>query len=549
MKIKADEPSVSELFNNQNLVFFVPVYQRPYAWGQDQWADLWDDVNGILEDDSHFLGSVVAIREGAVVRGFNRMELVDGQQRLATISILLCALRNAYKERGDLRQAENVERLYLYSETLREKARKLTLGGADDSAYQQLLLDRPSPAHQVTNAYEFFRQKMENESDLDRLSERFTDGIRLVFISTENHEDAFKLFETLNDRGLELSAVDLIKNRMLSVAAERARGNIAPMVKTWQDITQKLEGLDKIRFFRQFLLANYPGKVTKSALYQQYKKLVSNGHDLDTFAAQLDDAASLYKHIHHYSFEDKHLNSKLEDLINLKATTSFTLLLRLLTDGWPASKILQVIPAIEAFSLRRAICGWSTSEMDTIYNQIANLQAAEREPKQICETLLKNMPGDQEFHEKFRTSRFRQDTQTKYVLEQFEYERMVTREVRIADRQAVHIEHIMPQTITTKKCLRTQGGDWVTYLGEDAEKHPEYFQLIGNLTLLGAELNVPASNNPFQAKKKFYQKSEIKLTRELLNYANWRIDQIVDRSKVLADKALEIWRVDPNAVS
>lgn len=123
-----------------------------------------------------------------------------------------------------------------------------------------------------------------------------------------------------------------------------------------------------------------------------------------------------------------------------------------------------------------------------------------------------------------------------------------TCEKRIANRQAVHIEHIMPQTITSKKCASTQGGDWVTYLGPDAEKHAEYYQRIGNLTLLGAELNVPASNNPFKAKKGFYRQSEIKLTRELCEKCEWRIQQIVTRSQELAEEATHIWKIDPNAL-
>jgi len=544
MKIEADEPSISELFNNGAIVFYVPVYQRRYAWGEDQWKNLWDDVNDLAEDDSHFIGSVVVIREGAVVRGFNEMELVDGQQRLATISILLCALRDSYSDRGDQVQAERVRRLYLHSESLSGEMRKLTLGKFDDDAYQNLLLGRPAAGHKVTEAYEFFKDKIQTEPDLGKVSYRFTNGIKLVIIYTESHQDAFKLFETLNDRGLELSAVDLIKNRMLNTAANRPGGSTDFMVEAWEDISEKLDGLDNIRFFRQFLLANYTGKVTQSALYEKYKTLISNGQDLDDFVSRLGDAAGFYNDIHHYSSEDPALNFKLEDLINLKATTSFTLLLRVLADGWPAPKILSVIPAIEAFSLRRAICGWSTTDMDTIYNQISNLPVAEREPKQICEMLSKNMPDDRLFRENFRTNRFRQDTQTKYVLEQFEYRRQNTGEMRIADRRAVHIEHIMPQTISGKK----QGGDWATYLGPDAERHDEYFQLVGNLTLLGAELNVPASNNPFLAKKGFYQRSEIKLTKELCDFDDWRIPQIAARSEALAEEATRIWRIESDSV-
>jgi Protein of unknown function DUF262/Protein of unknown function (DUF1524) len=546
MKIRADETSVQDLFNRPNLAFTVPVYQRGYAWGQDQWTDVWDDVNSLGKDDSHFIGSIVVVSQGAVAKGFDEIEVVDGQQRLATISILLCALRDSYKARNEQGKSASINRLYLYSETFNAQDIKLSLGKADNEAYQRLIGGRPLPGHRVTEAYNFFAQRLLAEQDLDQVSTRFTKGVRLVFISTESEEDAFTLFETLNDRGLELSAVDLIKNYILRAAAKK-HGKVEAMADSWEGIRESLEDLDNIRFFRQFLLANYPGKVTKSGLYHQYKKLISDGSDLEDFVERLGDAADYYDNIHSKGFSDAALNYKLEDLLNLKATTSFTLLLRLLADEWPASKILSVIPAIEAFSIRRAMSGLSTSEMDTIYNQIANLPDLERSPRKIYELLAANCPADQEFYQKFLTSNFRQDSQTKYILEQFEQQLVMTGEKRIADRQHVHIEHIMPQTIDTKKSFRTQGGDWVTYLAADAAKHAEYYQRIGNLTLLGAELNVPASNNPFSAKKKFYERSEIRLTKELCEFEEWRIAQIEERSKRMAEEATRIWRIDSNA--
>ena len=543
MKIDADELTLGALLNRGDVVFYVPVYQRRYDWNQDQWGDLWDDVTTLEGDDSHFIGSIVVIRKAAAVKGFNEMEVVDGQQRLTTISILLCALRDIYQEKGDVEQASNIEGLYLHSKTLREQTRKIKLGRTDDEAYERLLKGQTTPRHNVNAAYEFFKQKISHESDLDRVAHRYTSGLSLVFIAAETPEDAFKLFETLNDRGLELSAVDLIKNNMLSTAAKESKPNLDSMIEAWDEIITNLEELDKIRFFRQFLLSNFQGKVTKSALYENYKRHISKCDDLDYFVLQLCDAAEFYRRIHDWSFDDPRLNFKLEDLFNLKATTSFTLLLKLFALQWPPSQILEVIPSVEAFSLRRGICGWSTSEMDTIYNQIANLPEGDVKVDKIRQTLRGSMPDDAEFYDKFKKGTFRQDSQTKYVLEQFEYNLVRTGEKKIADRQSVHIEHIMPQTITAKKSLKYQGGDWTTYLGSDAPRHPEYFQRIGNLTLLASELNVPASNNPFEAKKGFYKKSEFRITQELCQLNDWRITQIEDRSERLAKQALEIWSI------
>jgi hypothetical protein len=543
MKIKADELTVGDLFNRGEIVFYVPVYQRRYDWTQDQWGDLWQDVTELAGNGSHFIGSVVVISHGAEVADFNKMELVDGQQRLTTISILLCALRDAYRSRGDEKQAQRIDDIYLYSQTLRARRRKITLGKLDDDSYARLLDGKPDPKHNTTAAYEFFKARIELEPDPDKIAKCFTGGIRLVCISTETAEDAFRLFETLNDRGLELSAVDLIKNYILSTAAKKSQSQLDYMAKAWEQIIADLGGVDKIRFFRQFLLANFPGKVSNSALFEQYKKRVGQDDNLNQFVSDLCEAAECYRRIHECSFDDSRLNLKLEDLVNLKATTSFTLLLKLFAVGWEPSMILEIIRPIEAFSLRRGICGWSTNEMDNIYNQIANLPSNELTADRVRMILRGNMPHDGQFCEDFTNGVFRQDSQTKYILEQFEYDAVGTGEKKIADRQAVHIEHIMPQTITTKKSKRSQGGDWISYLGADADKHGEYFQRIGNLTLLASELNVPASNNPFAAKKAFYEKSEMRITQELCQLKDWRIAQIEDRSLQLAERAVKIWSI------
>ena len=128
MKIDASELTIGSLFNRADLIFRVPVYQRPYSWGPDQWRDLWDDVLDTEDEGVHFIGSVVVINKGAVVKGFNELEVVDGQQRLTTISILMCALRDAYEKKGEAEAAQALNRSFLESHTFKDQNRKLSLG-------------------------------------------------------------------------------------------------------------------------------------------------------------------------------------------------------------------------------------------------------------------------------------------------------------------------------------------------------------------------------------------------------------------------------------
>ena len=539
MKIDADEITLDDLLSRSNIVYQVPVYQRPYSWGEDQWMALWDDVMAQPEKEPHFIGSLVVIKQGVVVKRFDEMEVVDGQQRLTTLSILLCAIRDFYVAKGEDEAARRHEDACLYSTTRKSRDRKLFLGRKDDSYYEGLLKGRPAPKHLITLAYEYFKKRIEEHDDPDHVADKFTSGVSLVLITAENAEDAFKLFETLNDRGLELSAVDLIKNNILSVTARRAGDELDGIIEFWDNIMDNLEEIDKIRFFRQYMLATRPGKVSNQRLYTCYKARIDDA-DIVDWVLELHDASEVYKRLHSFTCGNPRLNRKLEDLTNLMAVPAFTLLLKLFLEAWNESDILGVIPAIEAFSFRRMMCNWSTGEMDTIFNQWAN-QKDGLTVSAIVSALKSRSPDDEEFRTRIQGRDFRQNTQTKYMLEQFEYHAAGTHEKRITEGQNVHIEHIMPQTISSQKCRKVHGGDWEAYLGEDAGAHGDYVSKLGNLTLLAAELNVPASNNPFEAKKRFYEKSEILITKALCGLPDFRIEQIKQRSEEMAGQAVEIW--------
>jgi uncharacterized protein with ParB-like and HNH nuclease domain len=543
MKIEASELTVRELFCRPNNVYDVPVYQRPYSWGESQWQELWDDVISVEEEDTHYLGSIVVISKNASLKGFDELEIVDGQQRLTTLSILFCAIRDAYHDGGEENVADDLQKDYLYSRQLRHTARKLNLGKVDDEVYEKLLKRKLTPDTTICSAWTYFRERLNEHPNLDEVMEKFSASAQVVIINTHSYDNAFKLFETLNDRGLQLSAADLIKNCMLSKAAAEDDAALEDVILAWEGLVGDLENIDIIRFLRQYLLATDTGKVSKAKLYNAYKTKLDTEKDVVGYVNRLSKAAKLYRLLHEPVFQSEKLNRKILDLHHLRAIPSLTLLLRLLIEEWTESDILEVIPDIEAFALRRSTCGWSTGEMDTINNQIANLPKTQLNAQGIREKLKASIPGDDEFRVKFANNIYRQNDQTRYILEMFEQDLVQTNEKHTASSQTVHIEHIMPQTITSKKSLKTQGGDWVSYLGDEAERHYENHRKIGNLTLLAQELNIPASNNPFEAKKTFYEQSQFSLTKELCGKIQWKESDINSRSNVMADRAVAIWNL------
>ena len=193
--------------------------------------------------------------------------------------------------------------------------------------------------------------------------------------------------------------------------------------------------------------------------------------------------------------------------------------------------------------LRRHICEYRTGELDDIFPKLTEVTGKEI-VGQIKKALLKHFPKSEEFEAKFAGHNFKgNEARAKYVLEQFEYDLISSQdEYVINSGNEVHLEHIIPQTIETKKSLK-EYGDWVGYLGKDAlEKHEQYVNRVGNYTLLAQKLNIKASNNPFRAKKKEYKKSNINLTKEIAQkYSRFKFKQVEQRSKDFAKAATRIW--------
>ncbi|MDD3086875.1 MAG: HNH endonuclease family protein, partial [Patescibacteria group bacterium] len=158
--------------------------------------------------------------------------------------------------------------------------------------------------------------------------------------------------------------------------------------------------------------------------------------------------------------------------------------------------------------------------------------------------LAERMPSNAEFEEKIPLHDFYGQflDRAKCMLEAIEYKLTGnTEEKRVSDSDDVHLEHIMPQTITTKKS-KEELGNWEKYLGDQAiEKHKDYVTKIGNMTLLSGVKNIVASNNPFESKKEIYKESDIKLTQELINYNSFGFDDVAARSKKLAEMSTKIW--------
>jgi hypothetical protein len=266
-----------------------------------------------------------------------------------------------------------------------------------------------------------------------------------------------------------------------------------------------------------------------------------------SFTTMLANYAKTYAYIRNRSFSNPKINNSIFDLQRIKSVPSYTFLLELFSrDTLSDSERLKILKMIAVFMLRRHICSRQTGPLDDIFSDLVNKLDDENVDNSIKARLIKDMPSDEEFQINFiRADYKRSINRAKYVMEQFEYKLHETAgEFTINSGVDVHLEHIIPQTISTKKSKK-EFGDWELYLGDGSKLiHGEYVNRIGNFTLLGQKLNIVASNSPFEDKVVQYKKSSLKITKDIVdNYEEFKFEQVKIRSSQLAKKALKIWKI------
>ncbi len=603
MNITPNKLTIAQLFATTNEQFIVPAYQRRYAWGYNQIKALFEDIEMLQDNDGHLFGMLImhtSLHQG----GLNRPELVDGQQRITTLTILLKAIQIRYSSIGKEEKAAEIGKMLIckgYDDVLRNK---LVLGDLDDSDYNKIMSQKNINEvlnQNLSDAYIYFSQWLEklDFEQLNRFYFKLTNVAVLIRLDVGLAKDAYKLFETINNRGLRLSPTDIIKNFLLGHAAkiEEVESGVLDTIKgLWSDIIKKLDGLDTDDFLRQYMCSVLQRKISKNKLVAEFKEhyfknvkqteLIGeftyytddNGDDevennetldldeiisqrdgneeefntddklyIEDFITEIKRASNTYKEIANEQFTDTRINRRINNLNRILSKPSYIFLMNFMRSNNDVNTKIEVLKMIETFMLRRHICEMRTSEHDDVFSKMNKCLNSENIVDDIKEALEEYYPTDDLFKVNFPLHQFKGKLidRAKYVLEMIEYHLTGnTDEFSINQGNQVHLEHIVPQTIDTKKS-KEEFGDWETYLGENAKAlHKKNVHMIGNMTLLAAPLNISASNNPFEDKKEKYVQSNIVLTKELNDYEDFRFSEIRSRGNDLSRIAIQIWTLN-----
>lgn len=592
MNITPNKLSIAQLFATPNEQFIVPPYQRRYAWGYPQYLALYEDIDMLKDDDGHLFGMVI-LHTSFHTAGLNQPELVDGQQRLTTLVILLKAIRDVFKDLKKVDKAAEIDNMLACKGLDDIKKPKIKLGELDNVDIENLLLHHNVDSisnENIRNAYYHYKEWLGDLSfeEVNRFYFKLTNTAVIIRLDVGMAQDAYKLFETINNRGLRLTPTDIIKNFLLGHAAKINTDNTLDKVKSlWSEIITNLDHIDSDDFLRHFMCATLHRKISMSKLIFEFKKYylktVKNADVLgeygyyeydfiqededdepegdnesaDTelskislvdFLTDLKKLSKTYQRISKNTFEDVKINRRVSNLNKILSKPTYIFLMHFLQhEMYSQKEQLEVLKYLECLMLRRHICESRTNENDDIFSKLIIFLGDDNLLGNIKSFIDESdyMPDDEDFKLSFPKYEFKGKLidRAKYVLATTEYYiRGNTSELIVSSSGEVELEHIIPQTINTKKS-KEEFGDWEEYLGANANaKHKKHVNLIGNMTLLGEALNIQAYNNPYAKKKNSYKKSNFLITSELAINNDFRFSNVIKRGESFSDLALKIWQ-------
>jgi len=598
--IKSATPTtIHQLFSHEkDIRYTIPKYQREYSWNKEQWSALFSDL---MEDDAlsgHFLGTIIGVDKTEAVLGNHALELVDGQQRITTISLLLLAIFSELSQRKDesfsedqISDISNLRRMLVTAKPIGPRI-QLQTQNHNFVDYLSLLQEagtgieasssKYSGNRKIKKAYKFFKasilERIDGQSDpvegLMDILNRVKKAV-LVSLEVQSHADAFVLFESLNNRGLALTPIDLIKNSLLEMAERHADIGTDLAYARWSKWISNLgpEYRDQERFFRQFYnafkgqwelgLPNIP-VATRSKLITIFDQMLQG--DFLEFSDRMDKATNAYRliigaHAETEIDENDEVIKALQDLSRVEGASSYILMLSLIVNrgqyGLKDKDIVEVCEVLVSFFVRRNLTNTPpTYALDKLFISIVEnwKNDSNESPKaKVLKHLSAVSVADEVFLEKLKGPIYEENVGiTRFILIALAQSGMTDEkwtdlwaQVKAGESKQRYkwtIEHIVPQGENMPKA-------WVEMLGGAAAAEQllvEDVHRLGNLTITAYNANLgnlafadKRDRTDSKASNNFIgYKNGLSLNQELSEKSSWDAHDIDRRTDELAHAAL-----------
>ena len=540
--------------------FIVPRFQRHYSWDEDHVEIFWRDIFNIFAEDEgdYFLGAIVVRHcdpDGPIV--------IDGQQRLITVSILLAALRSILGQSGGADDVAQGVRAFLVAGDGEQDASapRIMLNRADRSFYDRYIVGEsrvdelmrmrrddslPLSNRLLADCFCFMHRQLQRFTAREWTAEELAravlkaidEKIYVIRLDVRTDYDAFVLFETLNDRGLSLSESDLLKNHLLAAAGPHLKDTQAD----WDTIEGNLGGERLLKFVRHHWLSSR-GMTSRAGLYPDIKRAVSTADAVAAYTEELCAASEYYDALRDPNSRiwaafgpgrQGRLRERIDCLRLLRSDQIFVVLLAALEtdrEGFPA-----LLGTLISFTFRyTTICNLSPSALLPAFIEAAqHIRGTGRaDSEDIFRRFLSPLyPGDSQFHSAFSRKTIRYNGLARYILTKLNDH--ITGWDSAENRHPItDLEHILP-----KRFQRNWTVDRKDFPG-GAEK---YVHRLGNMTLLTTNLNRELGNQPYEVKREAFRQETLDITRMIADEPRWTADAIGRRQNWMAGLAIKIWR-------
>lgn len=549
----ARKGNIYEILNG-NKQFLIPVYQRFYSWDVEQCKRLWDDIVQMQKKKKtgHFVGSIVNIAEQAMPTGVQKYMIIDGQQRMTTLTLLLLALRDyALQNPQDTSiNARRIDNMLLKNEyEVGDERYKLLLTETDREILVQLVEQKPIPEEtrsKLLDNYRFFAQKITDQELLPAEIYESIGKLQIVNITLDRAvDDAQAIFESLNSTGKELSESDLIRNYVLMSLEPGEQAYVYEHL--WRPMellfAYETQGSVMDRFFRDYLTMKLTRIPKQGRVYEEFK-LYHLNCEFGTIRELCRDLLTYAKYYTDVVFKcssNPTLKALYEDINDLRMEVSYPFLLKVHNDYAEQvisqEELVQIIRLCISYVFRRSICDIPTNSLNKTF---ATLRNAIR-PTDYLNSIkaffvlrddYKVFPKDEAFTAAFMNRDIYNMRSRIFILRQLEnFGKKVPIQI-----ENYTIEHILPQNSRLNP-------EWQAMLGPQwQEIQKKYLHTIGNLTLTA--YNAEMSDRPFPAKRDMeggFRESALRLNRFVVQQTQWTEETIRERARLLAEEAKQIW--------
>jgi Protein of unknown function DUF262/Protein of unknown function (DUF1524) len=542
--------------------FVVPLNQREYSWEGEHVTDLFQDFAGAITGnrDAYFLGTIVLTTSED-----GNPEVCDGQQRLATTTILLAAIRDYFHRNGDTIRVRSVEDQFLTTidRDTTETVPRLTLNVDDNQFFRSYVLSAPDstdrsivptkPSHKkiaeaarlaVEHVQDILRpQKEDNKVNVLLDWVRFIEnGAQVILLRVPDDLDAFIMFETLNDRGLATSKADLLKNRLFKRAGNQ---NIKEAQTKWAQMKGTLEslGIDDITVtYLRHLLITEQGPTKEREVLDRVRRNIDSQQKALQFLDQLAISATDYVAIlnpNHRKWNDygettrRHLRT-INDHLRVEQIRP---LVFAVAKHFAVKEAKKAFKLFVCWSVRFLVAGGRGGLLDRNYAIVAEQVGKHKitTAKELVKAMQDVVPTDPTFEAAFSEARVSQNFLARYYLRALEMMATNDPEPELIPNEAqeeINLEHVLPEN---------PGAGWPDI---DPEVASANYRRLGNLVLLKASSNSIIGNSAFADKRKVLKESAYLLTAEVGKKKGWGIKEIAERQKRLAALAVKTWPID-----